>query len=311
MLQHYIPKFILEGFVDEKAPGNRGVWTYHARYKSWQKRSTKKTASVDDLYSFIEPEGTREDGVEEMLHKFETPMALLLKKDIGARRRIGSQPHRDDLFITFCSLLLARNPATVDYAKATLVREAKEWLTEITESSEAFQNFRNEYSKGLGVEFPNVVDFRRLRDGFRISATQAAGLGLALMSSRVFADRLTTMDVDFLFAPAGGLQFITADVPYLIIGMPEDRTVFDQVVVPLSAQITALFNASENPEYQYVDATDAQVRSINRAMLMAAREMIISKTPDVFPREVMDEWATATPEGRVELVKELALRPGA
>lgn len=311
MLQHYIPKFILEGFVDEEAAGNRGVWTYHARYKTWQKRSTKKTASLDDFYSFIESNGSREDAVEDMLHEFETPMALLLKKDIGERQLIGSHPHRDDLFITFCSLLFARNPNTVDRAKSVLAADAKQWLIEITESDEAFQKFRHEYHQTLGLEFPNVVNFKSLRDGFGISATRAGGLGVAMMSSRVFADHLSGMSVDFLFAPVGELPFITADVPYLIIGMPADPTVFDQVIVPLSAQIAAVFNASDNPEYDYVDATAADVRTVNRAMLMAAREMIISKTPDVFSKEVLDEWATATPEDRIEVVKRLAMESDA
>jgi hypothetical protein len=185
---------------------------YHARYKRWQKRSTKTTASLDDFYSFIEPDGSREDAVEDMLREFETPMALLLKKDIAARQLIGSRPHRDDLFITFCSLLFARKPATVERAKAVLAADAERWLTEITESDRAFQDFRSEYRGALGVEFPNVINYKCLRDGFRISATRAGGLGVAMMSSRVFADHLSAIDVNFLFAPEGGLQFITADV---------------------------------------------------------------------------------------------------
>ena len=306
MLQHYIPKFILEGFVDESASGNRGVWVYHAKYKSWQKRSTKRTASLDDFYSFIEDDGERDDAVEEMLHGIETPSALLLRKDIVQRRPISGPPHRDDLFITFCSLLIARNPATINRTKAILARSAQQWLDEITESAEAFQAFREEYRKNLGVELPNVIDFRRLRTGFNISATKSGGLGVSLATSREFADKLAAMDVDFMFAPESGPSFVTADVPCLIIGMPQDATVFDQVIVPLSAEVTAVFNASDDPSYDYVDATSSDARSINRAMLVAAHEMIISRTPDAFSKTVLDAWAAADASGREEIVKDLA-----
>lgn len=306
MLQHYIPKFILEGFVNESALGNRGVWVYHATYKSWQKRSTKRTASLDDFYSFIEDDGERDDAVEEMLQGIETPSALLLRKDIGQRLPIAGPPHRDDLFITFCSLLIARNPATIDRTKAVVARSAQQWLDEITESAESFQAFREEYRKTLGVEFPNVIDFRSLRAGFNITTTKSGGLGVSLAMSRAFADKLAAMDVDFLFAPSSGPAFVTADVPYLIIGMPQDPTVFDQVIIPLSAEVTAVFNASDDPRYDYVDATPGVARSINRAMLLAAHDMIISRTPDAFSKTMLDAWAAADSNGREEIVKEFA-----
>lgn len=306
MLQHYIPKFVLEGFVDESAPGNRGVWVYHAKYKSWQKRSTKRTASLDDFYSFIEDDGERDDAVEEMLQGIETPSALLLRKDIAQRRPIAGPPHRDDLFITFCSLLIARNPSTIDRTKTILARSAKEWLDQITESAESFQAFREEYHKNLGVEFPNVIDFRRLRTDFNITATKSGGLGVSLATSRAFADKLAGMDVDFLFAPSGGPTFVTADIPYLIIATPQDPTVLDQVIIPLSAEVTVVFNASSSPLYGYVDATPAVARSINRAVLIAAHEMIISRTPDVFSKTLLDAWAATDSNGREEIVKELA-----
>jgi hypothetical protein len=83
------------------------------------------------------------------------------------------------------------------------------------------------------------------------------------------------------------------------------------VIVPLSAQVAAVFDASESAEYAYVDASDADVQNVNRAMLIAAHEMIISKTPDVFPKELLDQWATATPDDRVELLTRLPLQRGA
>ncbi|MHB0971252.1 MAG: DUF4238 domain-containing protein [Thermoanaerobaculia bacterium] len=304
MNQHYVPKFIIEGFVDEDSPGNRGVWVYHAAYRQWKKRPTKRTASLDDFYSLIEPSGEREDAIEDLLHEYETPVALLLERDIGVRRAISSVPHRDDVFITFCAFLIARNPATVDSARRVLVREAQELIDEITSSDEAFQKFRQEIKAGTGEDFPNVIEFQRLRTDFRVGATKAGALAFAIATSAFWRDRLPMMDVTFLFAPPESPGFITSDVPYVWI-MKEGEDQLDQVIVPLSARITAIFDTSEQPAYGYADAPDSVVQSVNRAILTSADKIIISASQDVFAKTVLDRWATGDEEGRLDLIRSL------
>src|SRR5229473_6608332 len=107
--QHYIPKFILEGFVDLSDLGNRGVWTYKVSERKWSKRPTRRTASLDDFYSLVDLGGDRDDAVENYLRAIETPMAVLLSAEIAVRRSI-SPPRPHDLFVTFCSQLICRNP---------------------------------------------------------------------------------------------------------------------------------------------------------------------------------------------------------
>ena len=67
--------------------------THHrAQYRQWKKRPTKRTASLDDFYSLIEPGGERKDAIEDLLHEYETPVALLLERDLEARRIPDSCP---------------------------------------------------------------------------------------------------------------------------------------------------------------------------------------------------------------------------
>jgi hypothetical protein len=36
-----VPKFLIEGFVNDDEPGNRSVWVYQAAERRWSKRPTK------------------------------------------------------------------------------------------------------------------------------------------------------------------------------------------------------------------------------------------------------------------------------
>lgn len=307
MRQHYIPKFIVEGFVTDDSSGNRGVWLYSATRKKWDRRPTTRVASAQDFYSFIEASGERDDQLEQFLESIETPVAKLLKRDILARNPL-QPPHPDDIFVTFCALLIMRNPATISRTKAVLVNNAKDHIDEITSSHESFQAFRRDFAAKTGRDFPNIIEFQRLRTDFEIGATKSAGLGFSLAASVAIREDLGRMAVDFMFAPAAGPRFITGDVPFVIINSETDKTKFDQVVIPLSAEVTAIFNASDQPEYGYLTASSSNVCAVNRAMLGVAQNFIISSTRDPFPSEILDRWAEADRDGRIEIVRELMLQ---
>jgi Protein of unknown function (DUF4238) len=304
VLQHYIPRFILEGFVDAKDAGHRGVWVYHSKHQAWQKRPTRRTGSGKDIYTLFESTGERDDALEDLLSNVERPAAKLLRHDITTRKRIASAPHAQDLLINFCSLLIARNPATIGRTKGVLERKAKEWLDEITASSEAFQAFRDEYKVTTGRDFPDVVDFQRLRTGMRISATKRAGLAFSIATARAFAEKLSAMKVTFLTTTTSA-TFITGDVPYVIVGKGDDASVLDQVILPVSAEMTIVFDAAAEPRYLHADAVPATVRSVNRAMLLAAQEIVISKSRDVFSDDILKIWSTSNAAQREDLIRRL------
>jgi len=73
--QHFVPKFLIEGFVNEQEPGNRGVWVYRASDRRWSKRSTKKVAALEDFYTFVEANGVRDDTTEDFMAKIERQFA--------------------------------------------------------------------------------------------------------------------------------------------------------------------------------------------------------------------------------------------
>ena len=288
-------------------PATGGVWVFAASRKRWDKRPTKRTASLDDIYSFVESSGERDDQLEKFFESLETSIAMLLAKDIAAKRPL-QPPHPDDLFVTFCAMLIARNPTTIDLTKDFLVRMAQEIVEEMTASPEAFQTFRRDFVVGTGQEFPDLIEFQRLRTDFKVSATKAGGLGFSLGMAISLRDKLGAMTVDFMFAPSGGPKFITADLPFMVIYSDVEPEQFDQVVIPLSADIAAIFNVSSNAEYAYVTATPANVRAINRAMFGVSEQYIISSSPEALPADILGRWAAADRAARVELVRELMLR---
>lgn len=306
MNQHYVPQFILEGFVNPTDPGNLGVWVYHAKYRTWRKRSTGSTTSLEDFYSLVETDGTRDDTVENLLHEVETPMALLLTREIAERHPIASRPLYNDLFITFCAHLLARNPLTVSRVKDVVAREAHKVIEEIARTPELFEQERESYEAPTGREFPRQDTLARIGTDFQLSTTKAGALTAAVATASVVAEKLAEMSVDFLFAPADGPTYITADVPYVTFPKA-DGSGLEQVVVPLSPSIAAVFNEAEAPAYRYVDAAAVTVRTINLAMLTAADMMIVSFSPDIMPKDFLDKWAVSSPDERSRLVEAQAI----
>ena len=303
MKQHYVSKFIVEGFVDEAGDGNRGVWVFNSKVRRWAKRPTRRTASSDDFYTLFDQVGQRDDALEALFESVETPMAMLLRKDLMAQRPIAGRPASEDLFIHFCSLLIARNPAMIDRMKSHLAREGQSLFREITASDEAFQAARSEYQQATGKQLLNIQNIARLRDKFAISATKAGGL-LAIGGAELIAEKLSAMTVDFLI-PTGGGTFITGDIPYVLIGHEDHPGELDQVIIPLAANFAAVFNSSEQPLYEYVDVPPNVVSSVNRAILTNGSEVLISKSPDVFPVSVLERWASSDEAGRVSLVIEM------
>ena len=266
-------------------------------------RPTSRTASLDDFYTLFGETGERNDSLESLLGSAETAMAALLRKGLNGRTRIAGRPSPDDVVVNFCALLISRNPAMVDRMKVHIERETTSIFHEVTASKSAFRKARREYEQATGKRLIDLQDVEHLRGRIAISATKAGGL-LAIGGASLFADKLAAMTVDFLFAPEDA-TFITSDVPYVLIGKDDDPGELDQVLIPLSASLSLVFNKSDRPSYECVDTTQAVVRAVNRAMLIMASDTLISKSPEVFSEEVLQRWATADESGRLLIVREL------
>src|SRR5438270_12361560 len=104
MNQHFVPKFLIEGFVNDEEPGNRCAWVYRASERVWSKRPTRKTASLEDFYTFVESNGVKDETLEEFMGGIERQFAPILHGAIANRRRIAP-PQPFDIVVTFCALL--------------------------------------------------------------------------------------------------------------------------------------------------------------------------------------------------------------
>jgi hypothetical protein len=304
--QHFIPKFIIEGFVNEDEPGNRGVWVYRASDQRWSKRPTKKTAALEDFYSFVEENGVRDDELEKLMGNIEREAAPFIQGPITEGARLAP-PRPFDIVNTFCALLICRNPSSVQRTGDVIVRQAKSIFQEMISSDEKFQEFRRELREATGVDFPNIIpaDRPRLLTDFAINATKTGRLGFAMFMLQVLPEILGQMAVTFFHSDTS-TAFVTSDLPYAILPGPTNEQVIEQLVVPLSSTLTAVFDIDDSPKYRHVKASASEVRQINATMLSVAREFVISRDPKIFALEPLSRWARSSASERVTMARVVA-----
>jgi len=301
MNQHYVPKLILDGFVNPEEPGNRGVWVYRRSTRRWRKRPTRRVVSVEDLYNFTSPDEPRDDTIEQSMSNIESTFAAVLREAIIPKRAMAP-PRPFDVVVTFCSLLMCRNPSTGDKMGEIMVRDAKAHFASVIASEQAFQAFRTEMRDRAGIDFPNIVpaDRHRLLTDFAINPTKFGSLGVALLGMQIFPEQLAQMAVSFYHTSSSD-PFITADRPYAIVNVAE-TTEIEQLLVPLSATVAAVFDAGEAPVYRHRDATHANVLQANAALLSAAEDILISYAPDVIAPELLNSWTLAVSSEELALI---------
>jgi hypothetical protein len=305
MNQHFVPKFLIEGFVNDSEPGNRGVWVYRASERRWSKRPTKKTAALEDFYTFADDTSPRDDTLEEFMGRIEKQFAQILQNVIKTRRPL-TPPQPFDIIVTFCALLICRNPDTVTRTGETLVREAKQVIAEAIATEESFQAFRAELHERAGIDFPNIVPEHRARllTDFSVDATKAGSVGFAGLMLQVLPESLGHMAVTF-YHTSSSRPFITSDLPYAVIWSQENVGQIEQLVVPLSSCVTAVFDAGQMPTYRHLDASPAIVRQVNGAILSVAGDFLISRDPEVIPVQILERWSRASQHDRAIIAQEL------
>src|SRR3954453_23050379 len=243
MNQHFVPRFLIENFVDPQSRGNRGVWVYRASTQQWSKRPTRRTASLDDFYTFLAANGDSDNTYEDFMEKIETLLSPFVRDGIERRRRL-SPPQPYDVFVAFCALLICRNPQTVRRTRDALVRRAYAELDRHFSTPEAFQKMRAEYHQHTGKDFPNFVDPRAVLANLKLDATHEAAIGFAGLALSSLNEVLGKCRVTFLCAPESS-SFITSDVPYDI--RTDNSGEISNVCVPLSPRTAALFVPDTNP----------------------------------------------------------------
>jgi Protein of unknown function (DUF4238) len=299
--QHFISRFLIENFVDESAPGNRGVWVYRASHEKWSKRPTRTTGALEDFYTLIEKNGDRDYTLEDFMERIETQVAPIIRDGIEAGRRL-SPPQPYDAFVCFCALLICRSPGTFERVKRSLVRQILDEMKLDFADQESFQRFRSEFKEHTATDFPNLVDPAKVLSNFQVSATKEGGIGFSMLMLQPLNEQLGRLHVRFLRSPSGR-TFITSDCPY-VIGTSQPGLI-EQLLVPLSPRTCAMFYPGAEPKYDYLDVQERDVDFVNYSVLGAAQEFLIAFSPDAVPEELITEWSAATPGQRERLVSRL------
>jgi len=292
--QHFISRFLIENFVDESAPGNRGVWVVRARDGLWTKRSTRTTGSLEDFYTIVQEDGAHDDTLEDFMEKIETQVAPIIRNGIELGRPLPP-PQPYDVFVCFCALLICRNPSTFERVKETLVSNMVDEMKRDFADQESFQKFRSEFKEHTATDFPNYVDPAKVLSGFKVSVTREGGLGFSLLMLQPLNEYLGRLHVRFLRSPTDH-TFITGDCPYVID--TSQSGLIEQLLVPLSPRTCAMFYPDTETKYDYLDVDDQAVDRVNSSVLRAAREFLIAYSPDAVSEELVARWAASNREGR-------------
>ena len=252
----------------------------------------------------MEANGVRDDTLEGFMGKTEKEFAPILRHAIAMRRQL-TPPQPFDLLVTFCALLIVRNPNTAAKTGKVLVRHAKQMIADTIATEESFQAARVELHEGTRIDFPNIIagDRSRLLTELSLTATKAASLGLAMLMLQRLPEDLAHMAISFYHAPPS-YPFITSDVPYAML-WPPSAPAIDQLIVPLSASIAVVFDSGETSVYRHREASELNVRRVNANILAGAREFLVSRNPGILPYSLLERWSNASPAERAQIAHEL------
>lgn len=121
--QHFVSRFYLESFADAQGL----LWTHDSKQRQLRQTNPENTGFESNIYSPIDENGDRFDGIEELLSKIESLAAPTLN-DLKAFRKLDSEAKAN--FASFIACTFVRSPAQIENFATNYV-EMTHWATSI------------------------------------------------------------------------------------------------------------------------------------------------------------------------------------
>ncbi|MDP2895453.1 MAG: DUF4238 domain-containing protein [bacterium] len=286
MKHHFLPRFYLKGFTDPDADKEPEpyAWVYTLSKSEWKKRAPKNIATQNELYSYTDEKGGRNDDLEKILSLAEAQMAKLLTTRIQGRQQLD--PQNLETMSYFLALMSTRLPGYLDQWSDFLAGIAKSTLDLLLSHPAAFEAERRRYEQETGKRLPEGFGSERVDlKNLKFVPKKPLVLMAALAPINMMASILFKMSWTFFTAPRDG-GFVTSDYPFCAYnpdlegspygpGLAHKRTT---MTLPLSAQVAVLVSWGALTT-GYREASRSEIKKFNVRTIRSAGEFIVSAKP--------------------------------
>ena len=299
--QHYIPKFYLKGFMDEK----KQLWVLEKR-KAPRASRPKEEAHRPDFYTFTD-RGSRDESAEQALCLAENTVAPIIRK-LANRNTDLTQEEISALYV-FVAFMFARVPCwrtMLDEKVAELMRKKTIERAKDKERFHAdFATFVKPHSDSESVEAEKLRQFI-LSDKW-IVEQKSVGYNLRMMFDSAFAimEMLAPRGLEILVIPANQKAaapeeavFLTSDSPVFTLAQdnPKVATIGvgfgwsnAQVFMPLNKRVCLKISESRIQQKRGF-ASPKLVKQINRVLMGTATQYVYSSRGERRLARLFDEF---------------------
>jgi hypothetical protein len=305
--QHYIPKFYLKGFMDER----RILWVLDKGNPPRPSRP-KAEAHRSDFYTFHE-RGYRDETAEHALTVVENAVAPIIRKIARVTADL-TQPQIASLY-AFVAVMFTRVPAwrsALDKMAAELMRQKS------VERARDKKQFEDDYKKVFGAEHGEKelsTEAEKLRQMFLSGEwtveQKSVGFNLQMMFDSAFtvARALANRGCQILLAPPADSPeesaFLTSDNPVFTV-QPDSQKEANvgvgfglkgvEVYMPLNKHACLKIVESDVKQLRTV-VSQAMVKQINRVVMLTAPKSVYSSRSERRLARLFDEYGCKVAPG--------------
>ena len=280
MKQHYVPRFYLNYFCDDRIQNGKYLWRYKCGESQAIKSATKRIASIPNYYTIGES-----DIIETKVLKRIEDRAALRLRDIQKDQFDSSDDEMKRDVAIFLSFLLMRVPASRDTIADAVTRSTKMRLHNMAQDRDRFLNLTKRVSEKTGTEIPKPDELRDfiLSGDYEVSPTNEWQVKMMMDQSPEICQILMNMNWQCLVSLRGG-QFITSDRPAAIFNPKLQNTVrgagllqkHAEIFFPVSPNKGLCLSRNDGPDI--IELTPDYVHEFNkRTLYLCYREVYASQ----------------------------------
>ena len=297
--QHYVPRFYLNYFSDDRITNGKYVWRYRIGESDPLRSATRRIASIPDYYT-IEPQaGERDFSFEtEILKPAEDRAAPCLRALQENRFDFNDDDAKADMAV-FLSFMLQRTPAVRDVISEAFGHAEGMRAHMMAQDRDRFLSLLERFSQETNTEISDPDRMRELMLAGRIRFEPTNAFHVQLMLDVVDTIYGALMNMRWqCFLAVRGARFITSDRPAAIFNAELQGTgrgaglgqQHAEVFLPVSPTVGLLLSWIGGSGF--MPLTPDLVHEMNkRTISLCYREVYASRQD----REIGDLSASMTP----------------
>jgi hypothetical protein len=286
--QHIVPRFYLEQFTDSATPPGQEpyVWVYEHGGSSPYAKAPKKLSVQSYYYSYIGPDGERDDTVDDLLQAVENVAAPILRELVAGREPADLNEQERGAFAYFLGTLSVRVPRFRNAVQNFAAELARKVSVMGAQHPEYFERTMREAYAAKGEAPPKDIESVRqfvLSGEYTVEASPLVSLQSMIALAPVEACYAYSYEWRLLHA-TGEDRFVSSDCP--MVKVSTERLPFPwglgtgwetpwmEATVPLSPVTCLLISAHHPTGTEHVPSR--VVRDINLRTAASATDAVYS-----------------------------------